>query len=68
MESIVTDRGTKSGRQRTARRFAVGWGRRLAASIASDGLPGPPFGPLLSSRLPRSIPATSGSGSGPHDQ
>ena len=37
----------------------------LAASATSDGLPGPPFGVLLASRLPRPIPATSGNESGP---
>src|SRR5687768_16752017 len=62
---IVTDRTTPSGRQRTARRSAVGRGRRLGSSSTSAGLPGPPFGTLLPSRLPRPIPAASGSGSGP---
>ena len=52
-------------RQRTARRFAVGRGRRLGASSTLDGYPDPPFGPLLPSHLPRPIPATSGDGSGP---
>ena len=63
--SIVTDEATTSGRQKPARRSAVGRGRRLRASIASDGLPYPSFGSLLLSRLPRPIPATSGTGAGP---
>ena len=55
--SIVTDRATPSGRQRTARRFAVGRGRRLAASIGLAGLPGPACTALLASRLLRPITA-----------
>jgi hypothetical protein len=54
-----------AGRQRTARRFAVGWGRRLGASSASDGYPDPTFGPLLPSRLPQPITITSGMEYGP---
>ena len=58
---IHRDRGSDAaGRQRTARRFAVGRGRRLAASTTLDGLPGPPGGALLPSRLPRPITAASG--------
>ncbi len=53
-------RNDAGGRQRTARRFAVGRGKRLGASNALDGLPGPPFGDLLPSRFPRPITATSG--------
>ena len=52
---IVTDAATPSGRQRTARRFAVGRTSRLGASSASTGLPGPAFAPLLPSRLLRPI-------------
>jgi len=48
-----------------SRRFAVGRGRRLGASSASTGLPGPAFDPLLPSHLPRPIPATSGNEFGP---
>jgi len=48
-----------------SRRFAVGRGRRLGASSASTGLPGPAFTPLLPSHLPRPITATSGMGFGP---
>jgi hypothetical protein len=58
-------RSDAAGRQRIARRFAVGQGSRLAASSTSDGLPGPPFGPLLASRLPWPITATSGHEPGP---
>jgi hypothetical protein len=58
-------RNDAAGRQRTARRFAVGRGRRLGASSASDGLPGPAFTPLLPSHLPRPIPTTSGTEYGP---
>ena len=58
-------RSDVGGRQRTARRFAVGRGRRLGASSALDGLPDPPFGSLLPSHLPRPIPATSGIEYGP---
>jgi hypothetical protein len=54
-----------TGRQRTARRFAVGRGRRLGASSTLAGLPGPPGGALLPSRLPRTITTASGSESGP---
>ena len=54
--SIVTGEATTSGQQKRARRFAVGRGRRLRASIALSGLPGPAFGSLLLSRLPRPIP------------
>src|SRR3954468_14085978 len=79
-ERIVTGAATPSGRQRTARRFAVGRGRRLGASSALDGYPDPPFaqngaapspgrrdgGPIfLPSHLPRPIPATSGTEHGP---
>ena len=41
---IVTDEATTSGRQKPARRFAVGRSSRLRASSTSEGLPGPPFG------------------------
>ena len=58
-------RNDAARRQRTARRFAVGRGRRLGASSASDGYPDPPFGPLLPSHLPRPIPITSGTEYGP---
>ena len=58
-------RSDAAGRQRTARRFAVGRGRRLGASSTLDGLPGPPGGALLPSRLPRPITATSGGQRGP---
>ncbi|MEA3045252.1 MAG: hypothetical protein QOH47_3090 [Sphingomonadales bacterium] len=73
-------RGDVAGRQRTARRFAVGRGRRLGASSASTGLPGPAFAQngapiapsggrrspiLLPSRLPRPITASSGAEFGP---
>ena len=58
-QRIVTDALTTSGRQRTARRFAVGRRSRLAASSTSSGLPGPAFGALLSSRLLRPIMVTS---------
>src|SRR6218665_3069811 len=78
-QRIVTDAATTSGRQRTARRFAVG--RRmnrcghppdarshaggmatcswLGASSTSSGQTSPAFGPLLPSRLLRSITTTS---------
>jgi len=59
VEYIVTDAATPPGRQRTARRFAVGLRRRLGASSASTGLPGPAFDPLLPSRLLRPIMAAS---------
>ena len=52
-------RSDSAGRQRTARRFAVGRRGRLAASTASSGHSCPPFGPLLSSRLLRPITTTS---------
>ena len=65
METIVTDETTTSGRQKPARRSAVGRRSRLRASIASDGLPYPSFGSLLLSRLLRPIPATSGAQGGP---
>ena len=55
-------RVTPSRRQRTARRFAVGRGRRLGASSALDGLPDPPGDALLPSHLPRPITATSSLG------
>src|SRR6187549_2192167 len=55
--SIVTDRGTTSGRQRTARRFAVGRRWRLGASSTLAGHSGPAFGPLLPSRHLRPIPS-----------
>ena len=58
-------RSDAAGRQRTARRFAVGRGRRLGASSTLDGYPDPPGGALLPSHLPRPIPTTSGNGSGP---
>ena len=58
-------RSDAAGRQRTARRFAVGRGRRLGASSASTGLPGPAFGSLLHSRLPRPITAISSPECGP---
>jgi hypothetical protein len=57
---IVTDAATPPGRQKTARRFAVGRRSRLAASGGSTGLPGPAFTALLASRLLRPITATSG--------
>ena len=63
--SIVTDEATPSGRQRTARRFAVGRRSRLAASAGSAGLPGPAFTDLLSSRLLRPITANSDPKVGP---
>jgi len=54
--SIHRDRcDAAARRRRTARRFAVGRGRRLAASAGSTGLPGPAFTALLSSRLLRPI-------------
>ncbi|MEA3046852.1 MAG: hypothetical protein QOJ53_1184 [Sphingomonadales bacterium] len=52
-------RSDAAGRQRTARRFAVGRGRRLGASNAVAGLPGPAGSALLPSHLPRPITATS---------
>ena len=58
-------RSDAARRQRTVRRFAVGRGRRLGASSASTGLPGPAFDPLLPSHLPRPITATSGTKFGP---
>jgi len=58
-------RSDAAGRQRTARRFAVGRRGRLPASSASDGYPDPPFGPFLVSRPLRPITATSGGGAGP---
>ena len=58
-------RSDAAARQRTARRFAVGRGRRLGASSTLAGLPGPAGGTLLPSHLPRPIPATSGTGFGP---
>ena len=61
---IVTDRATKSGRQKTVRRSAVGRRRRLGASSVLAGLPGPPFDPLLPSRLLRPITTTSDTDSG----
>jgi hypothetical protein len=64
--SIHRDRrDDAAGRQRTARRFAVGRGRRLGASSTLDGYPDPPCGTLLPSHLPRPIPATSGTEYGP---
>ena len=64
-DPIVTDRATQSGRQRTARRVAVGRERWLGASSNSAGLPGPPLGALLPSRLPRPILTTSSTKFGP---
>jgi len=58
-------RGGAAGRQRAARRFAVGRRSRLAASNGSSGLPGPAFTVLLASRLLRPITATSSYGSEP---
>ena len=58
--SIVTDDATTSERRKTVRRFAVAQGIRLRASSTSAGPPGPPVGPLLLSRLPWAITATSG--------
>ena len=52
-------RSDAAGRQRTARRFAVGRRSRLAASAGSTGLPGPAFTILLASRLLLPITATS---------
>ena len=54
-----------TGRQRTARRFAVGRRSRLGASIASFGLPSPAFGALLPSRLLRPIMTASSTKFGP---
>jgi len=62
---IVTDAATPSGRQRTTCRCAVGLRRRLGASNALDGHPGPPGGALLPSRLLRPIMTTSGIEYGP---
>ena len=43
-----------------------GWPWKVAGGVEFlERATGPPFGPLLASRLPRPIPATSGSGSGP---
>ena len=53
-------RGDAAGRQRTARRFAVGRRSRLAALAGSTGLPGPAFTVRLASRLLRPITTTSG--------
>ena len=64
-DTIMTDEATKSGRQKPARRLAVGQGSRLRASSTLAGLPGPAGGPLLLSRLPGPIPATSDHGPGP---
>jgi len=58
-------RSDAAGRQRTARRSAVGRRSRLAASAGSTGLPGPAFTSLLASRLLRPITATSGPECGP---
>jgi hypothetical protein len=55
-------RADAAGRQRTARRFAVGRRGRLAALAGSSGLPGPAFTALLASRPLRPITATSGCG------
>jgi hypothetical protein len=65
VEYIVTDRATLSGRQRTARRFAVGRRGRLGASIALSGLPGAAGGALLPSRPLRPITTTSSIEYGP---
>lgn len=55
---IHRDRRSDVGRrQRTARRFAVAPGSRLRASSTLGGLPGPPCGTLLRSRLPGTITA-----------
>jgi hypothetical protein len=63
---IHRDRSNDAARrQRTARRFAVGRRRRLAASGGSTGLPGPAFTTVLASRLLRPITATSGPECGP---
>ncbi|MEA3012815.1 MAG: hypothetical protein QOD42_1360 [Sphingomonadales bacterium] len=59
---IVTDAAMLPGRQRTARRFAVGRRSLLGGSITFVGLPGPPGGALLPSRLLRPITATSSYG------
>jgi len=53
-------RGDAAGRQRTARRFAVGRRGRLPASNTLVGLPDPPGGALLVSRPLRPITTTSG--------
>jgi hypothetical protein len=53
-----------AGRQRTARRFAVGRRGRLAVSSTSSGLLGPAFGTLLPSRPLRPITAISRSRDG----
>ena len=58
-------RSDAAGRQRTARRFAVGRRGRLPASSASDGYPDPPFAPLLVSRPLRPITATASTEWGP---
>ena len=56
---IVTDAATPFRRLKTTRRYAVGSGKRLAASSPSTGLLGPLFGPFLSSRFPEPISTTS---------
>jgi hypothetical protein len=58
-------RSDAAGRQRTARRFAVGRGRGAGGGGGATGLPGPAFTALLASRLLRPITATSGAESGP---
>jgi len=58
-------RDDAAGRQRTARRFAVAWRGRLAASSGSTGLPGPAFTGLLASRLLQAITTTSSHEPGP---
>ena len=58
-------RSDAAGRQRTARRFAVGRRKRLAASASSTGLPGPVFSRLLSSRFLGPITAHLPNGFGP---
>jgi hypothetical protein len=65
MEIHRDRRNDVAGRQRTARRFAVGRGRRLGASSTVVGLADPPFGTLLPSRLPQPITATSDPQFGP---
>ena len=55
-ESIVTDAATPSGRQKRARRFAVGRGRRLEGVNRLGRATSPACAALLPSRLPRPIP------------
>ena len=52
-------RSDAAGRQRAARRFAVGRRSWLASSAGSAGLPGPALADLLASQLLRPITTTS---------